>query len=305
MTLISLITDEYSQDPATAFELGRRWGVEHYEIRQAYGFRVPVSPAWAAQRVASAVRNYGVTVAAISPGLFKPTMRPDGTSQPISTADPAEVRRHLAELLPAFFAFAEQVGTRNIIVFALSPPAGAGVGGVGGDAATGPELVPPVVIDSLAQAAQAARQRGFQLLLENGPSWAGDGRSIRAILEAVNCPALGLTWDPANVLGSGFSDDPVGRDYPLVAPFMRAVHVKDGIRRDGQARWTMLGQGRVDWPGQLRRLQADGYAGPLTLEPHLTFQGGVNLAAMMEQYLAAARRMLAATAAPSNRLGDG
>lgn len=49
-----LIPDEYTNDPATAFELGRRWGVEHYEIRYAYRWRVPVCPAWAAERVAAA-----------------------------------------------------------------------------------------------------------------------------------------------------------------------------------------------------------------------------------------------------------
>ena len=36
---ICLITDEYTNDPATAFELGRRWGVEHFEMRYAHRWR--------------------------------------------------------------------------------------------------------------------------------------------------------------------------------------------------------------------------------------------------------------------------
>src|SRR4030042_1983438 len=154
---ISIITDEYSADPATAFELGRQWGVQHYEIRGAYRFRAPVGPAWVADRVAAVVAAYGVTITAIPPGLFKPTMRTDGSRQEISADAPAEVRRHLDDLLPAFFAFAERVGTRNVIVFAL--PRGE---------AKESDAPPAIVVDCLADAAERAAAGGFQLLLENG-----------------------------------------------------------------------------------------------------------------------------------------
>ncbi len=281
---IVLIPDEYTADPATAFELGRRWGVEHFEIRQAYRWRVPVAPAWAADRVAAMVAEYGVSITAISPGLFKPTMRTDGSMVPISTDQPAEIRRHLDELLPRFFEFAERLGTRNVTVFALPRPKGPRA-----------EQPPQIVVESLAEAAEKAAAAGFLLLLENGGgSWADSAPATAGILQAVGSPALRLTWDPANVAHARLAEDPVREGYPQVAAFTANVHVKDVQIVGGQPAWAMLGEGRIDWPEQLRRLAGERYDGPLTLEPHLQYQPGrsTNLVAMAEEFLRRARRML-------------
>jgi len=281
---ICLIPDEYTNDPATAFELGRRWGVEHYEIRYAYRWRVPVGPAWAADRVVAAVRDYGVSVTGISPGLFKPTMRTDGSMEPVSADKPEQVRRHLEELLPEFFAFAERLGTCNITVFALPKPPDA----------RDPHP-PQIVIDALGQAARQAEAAGFQLLLENGGgSWADSGRAAAGILEAVGSQALRLTWDPANVAYAGLDEDPVEEGYPAVRKFIANVHVKDVAVIDGSSVWEMLGDGMVDWPQQLRLLGADGYDGPVTAEPHLQYRPGanLNLVQRMEQFHVRLKEML-------------
>ena len=280
---ISLITDEYTNDPATAFELGRRWGVEHFEIRYAYRWRVPVGPAWAAERVAAAVRDYGVTVTGISPGLFKPTMQTDGSRVPIATDTPTEIRRHLDELLPAFFEFAEGLGTRNITVFALprSP----------GDAGDEP---PQVVTDTLAEAAEEAAADNFTLLLENGAgSWADTAGPTAAILEAVDSPALKLVWDPANAAMADPKIDAVATGYPKIKRHVANVHVKDLEIARGKPAWTMIGDGIIDWPAQLAALAADGYEGLLTLEPHLQYLpgGSINLVAQVEEFLARMRRI--------------
>ena len=282
---ISLIPDECSSDPATAFELGRRWGIEDYEIRQASRWRVPVGPGWAADRVAAAVADYGVNVTAISPGLFKPTMRTDGTTVPVSTETPDQVRRHLDELLPAFLDFAGRLGTRRITVFALPKPAGA----------AGP--APRAVIDALAEAAEKASAAGFELLLENGAgSWADTAEATTEVLEAVASPALGLTWDPANAAWADPKVDPVERGYPRLARHVRNVHVKDVAFGAAGPGWAQLGDGQIDWPGQLRRLVDDGYAGPLTLEPHLQYnpETKLNLVARVERFAAHLREMLGA-----------
>ena len=281
---LALIPDEYTADPATAFELGRRWGVEHLEIRYAYRWRVPAGPAWAADRVGAAVKDYAVHITGISPGLFKAAMRTDGSTIPISTEAPQEIRRHLDELLPASFKFAERLGTRNITVFALPKPKPA------------PEVAPPqVVVDTLAEAAGKAKDAGFQLLLENGGgSWADSARAAAEILRAVGSESLRLTWDPANVAYAMLAEEPVTEGYPLVKPFVGNVHVKDVTVAEGGPVWAMIGEGVLDWPDQFRRLQEDGYDGPLTLEPHLQYQPGrsTNLVAMAEQLLARLRQML-------------
>jgi L-ribulose-5-phosphate 3-epimerase len=285
MNRIALIPDEYTNDPATAFELGRRWGIEDFELRYAHRWRVPFGPPWLAEGVARAVADYGVNVIGISPGLFKPVMRADGTKTPLSLETPDEIRRHLDELLPLTFRFAEKVATRNVTVFAL-PRGGAPV-----DAP-----LPQIAIDTLAAAAERASSEGFQLLLENGTgSWAQSAAETAAVLKAVGSPALRLTWDAPNVAHAGVPGDPVADGYPLVRKFVANVHVKDVAFVDGKPAWTMLGEGIIDWPGQLAMLAADGYDGPITLEPHLQYnpQQRLNLAEKVEAFLNRLRGLLA------------
>jgi sugar phosphate isomerase/epimerase len=278
---LSLITDECTHDPFTAFELGRKWGIEDYEIRYAYRWRVPEGPGWASDLVVAAVKAYGVKVSAISPGLFKPVMRVDGSKVPISTEEPAEIRRHIDELLPRFLDFGARLGTRRMIVFALPKPAQAA------------GAIPAVVMDSLGEAAEKAAKASVVLLLENGQgSWADTGAASRAIVEAVGSPALRLTWDPANVVHGGFAEDPVGEGYPLVRPYVGNVHVKDAVCRAGKGQWVMLGEGQVDWRRQIAALRADGYEGYLTLEPHLQYESPVGLVGKTEAFLAGVRRLI-------------
>jgi len=230
------------------------------------------------------VRDYGVTVTGISPGLFKPTMRTDGTQQPLSTDAPEEIRRHLDELLPQFLAFAERLSTRNVTVFALPRPADAKG-----------HKPPRVVIDSLAEAAEKALAGGFTLLVENGGgTWADTAQATAALLDAVASPALRLTWDPANAAWADPDSDPVAQGYPLLRRHVANVHVKDLTITQGKPAWAMLGEGLINWPEQLRRLRADDYAGPLTLEPHFQYQQGLqtNLVQRVEQFLTRLRRIL-------------
>lgn len=280
---IALIPDEYTHDPNTAFELGLRWGVRSYELRYAYRWRLPAGPAWVSDLVEAAVKRYGVTVTAISPGLFKPAMREDGTTVPISVETPQEVRRHLDERLPAQFAFAERVGTRSITVFAMPKPAEADDG-----------HVPAIVVDSLAEAAAKAQAAGFQLLLENGNgTWADSGRAAKALLDAIGSDALRLTWDPGNVIYGDLCEDPVTEGFALARPYVANVHVKDATVEDGTGRWQMIGEGRIDWRRHLRDLKQAGYEGHLTLEPHLRYQNDRDLVAMMETFLGRVKELLA------------
>jgi sugar phosphate isomerase/epimerase len=278
---IALITDEYTHDPFTAFELGRRWGVEHYEIRYAYRWRVPAGPPWGSDLVAAAVKAYDVTVTAVSPGLFKPVMRTDGTKIPLTTDTPDEIRRHLDDLLPRIIEFADTLGTKSIVGFAL-PKA---------PDATGP--APSIVIDSIGEAAEQVGQAGMRLLIENGAgSWADTGAASRAILEAVGSDALQMNWDPANVTHGGFAEDPLAEGFPLVQPYLAGVHVKDAVCENGKGRWVMLGDGRIDWQTQVATLRSAGYDGFLTVEPHLQYESPVGLVNKTEIFLQRLRTLL-------------
>jgi sugar phosphate isomerase/epimerase len=85
---------------------------------------------------------------------------------------------------------------------------------------------------------------------------------------AVNSPAFRSIWDIGNALVAGET-----RAYPdgyeAVRPWISHVHVKDGVlHADGSSEWRPIGGGQVDFAGQLRALQRDGYHGVISLETH-------------------------------------
>jgi len=279
---LSLIPDEVSHDPFTAFELARKWGIDCCEVRYAYRWRMPFCPPWATDRTVAAVQAYAMTVTGISPGIFKPVMQVDGSYIPVGLDAPDEIDRHIDVYLPSCFAFAERLHTRNITVFALAKPA----------AATGSAL-PQAVVDALGRAADKAWTAGFLLLLENGAgTWADTGQAAHAVLAAVGSKHLKLTWDAANVIYGACLENPVTEGYPQVRSCVGNVHVKDAKVMDGKPHWVMLGEGDVDWPAQLRLLRQDNYAGPLTLEPHLQYESPVGLVARVGEFVRRAQALV-------------
>jgi sugar phosphate isomerase/epimerase len=263
---IALVTDELSADPQTALELASEWGIRHVELRGYFTDRVPMLSAYQRQRLRRLVATHGVTVTAISPGLFKipyPAETPSTSNLGWMDrsffqhwADSRTVLdQHLRELLPASIDFALEFGAGFIIAFSFHR-----AGGPGGPA-------PRPVIDTLAAAAEKVHAAGLTLLIETEEGfWADTGARSAALLSAVGHPALALNWDPANSFCEG--DCPYPDGYAHVRGFVRNVHFKDA-RRFADGRCAFVAEGEVDWQGQIRALIADGYEGCITLEPHL------------------------------------
>jgi sugar phosphate isomerase/epimerase len=90
---------------------------------------------------------------------------------------------------------------------------------------------------------------------------------MRAVVEAVDSPAFGLTYDPGNFYLTG--EDCV-KPLPDLLPFVRHVHFKDiKLRPDG---WTSvpLGTGEVPLDTVYRVLADGGYDGYISVE----YEGG-------------------------------
>ena len=264
---ISIVTDELSADPETAFELGLEWGVSHFELRGVYDQRVPRLAGHVRQRLIRAIRSLGVTITAISPGLFKipfPASEPQhsnlgwmGAGFHRSWADlRALLDDHQRNLLPEALDFAQEVGASHLIAFSFHRDG----------APAGP--APQALVDVIASATQRAADRGMTLLIETEEGhWANTGESSAALARRINHPALGINWDPANACIDG--DTPFPDGYASVRPFVQNVHFKDvHVPVDGA--WTIVEEGDVDWSGQIAALVADHYTGAIAIEPHLS-----------------------------------
>src|SRR6185503_9462624 len=97
-------------------------------------------------------------------------------------------------------------------------------------------------------------------------------KAIDDVIRAAAVKALQLTWDPGN---AQFRDEvPFPGGYAAM-PKDRIghVHCKDAARgAGGKWEWMAMGRGVIDWAGQFRALQRDGYRHACTLETH--WRGG-------------------------------
>jgi L-ribulose-5-phosphate 3-epimerase len=129
--------------------------------------------------------------------------------------------------------------------------------------------------DKLQEAAHVCAAHNLILLLENEMDCnTGSGKEAVETLAAIHEPNFMLNWDPGN--SATFpGDTPYPDDYNLL-PKKRIghCHCKDTIRKpDGKSEWAPVGGGMIDWVGQFRAFQHDGYHYAVSLETH--WRGGV------------------------------
>lgn len=273
---IALVTDEVSADLDTALELARSWEIERIELRGVGEGRYP--------RVGDALRaltprlvaEYGVSVAALSPGLFKiPYGDPDGpvafyqwaTSERhrgVASAQ-ALLEDHLERLLPECIEAALELSCPIISCFTLMPAGPAlhrEMLGVSDDP-------PPGIVEAIREAGRRCAAAGLVLAVENEMTcWGATAARTAEIVRAVGEPNVGITWDPANAYLAG-ETTPFPDAYRAVADLVRLVHFKDVRRDPDSGRRQFCVDGEIDWAGQLAALRADGYDGTISIETHM------------------------------------
>jgi sugar phosphate isomerase/epimerase len=112
--------------------------------------------------------------------------------------------------------------------------------------------------------ADAAGEGGVMLLMETGQETAAD---LRQFLEELGHPALGVNFDPANMILYD-KGEPVGAVRRL-GRWIKHVHVKDAMRTQTDGTWgteVVWGTGQVGGGKFLRALKAVGFAGAVAVE---------------------------------------
>jgi sugar phosphate isomerase/epimerase len=112
--------------------------------------------------------------------------------------------------------------------------------------------------------ADAARKKGILLLLETGQESAED---LRKFLQEVNHPALGVNFDPANMILYD-KGNPV-EALKILAPWIRHVHIKDAVKTKEPGTWgaeVPWGDGDVGAAGFLKALKEIQFSGTLAIE---------------------------------------
>jgi sugar phosphate isomerase/epimerase len=262
---ISIVTDEVSSDLETSLEIIRGWGIGAVELRGIGTQRFPqVSDYWNV-RLPQLIDEFGLSVAAISPGLFQtvPPGRPAaemafsrrGDTQRVKHEMEAEALReyHVTRLLPMSIEAALRLGARTIVCFSM----------VRMDHSEG-EYASDEVVQVLRYAAEKAAAAGLTLNIEVSELT----RRSADVCRRANHPALGINWDPGNAFIGG-EDDVFPGGFELARPWIRHVHFKDGRLHPltGEREWVV--DGTIDWAGAFAALKADGYAGYVSIETHV------------------------------------
>jgi sugar phosphate isomerase/epimerase len=267
---LGIVSDEIATDFRTAVRHGLSWGISRYEIRCLVSGRVPDVNLTEWEDVVAAVREHGLTITAVSPGLLKHSL-----------ARFDELEREVREVLPRTIDCAEQCGAQLIIVFGVQRRMPESPGDHGR------------VVDLLRRAAETAALAGMKIAIENEPGFHCDtGAATRRIIDEAGSPALGANWDPCNAFGTDELPYPDG--YAAVKSVILNVHAKD-TARGSLIQCVPIGEGAIDWEGQIRALVADGIVPHVTIETHclpLVEQSARNvrtLRALIEQATVAAK----------------
>ena len=112
--------------------------------------------------------------------------------------------------------------------------------------------------------ADACAEKGVTLLMETGQESAED---LKDFLEELAHPAVGVNFDPANMILYGMGDPK--KAVGVLAPWIKHVHIKDAIATDTPGNWgseVPWSTGEVGTEGFLAALKEIGYEGTLAIE---------------------------------------
>jgi sugar phosphate isomerase/epimerase len=243
--ILSGFADEISPEPGEQLATLAAESISHLELRSAWSVNVADLSAGQLSSFHRALDDAGVRVSAIGSPIGK-----IGIDAPL--APELERMRRIADVALEF-------GTTLVRVFSFFIPPG-----------EPPQRYRQQVIERMSALVVIAEENGLVLAHENEKEIYGDHPDRCAdLMTAVGSPALRATFDPANFVQCGVR--PYADAYALLRPYLVYLQVKDALATTGEV--VPAGEG----DGQLREiiaaLAADGFAGFVSLEPHLATAG--------------------------------
>ncbi|MBI3004495.1 MAG: sugar phosphate isomerase/epimerase [Ignavibacteriales bacterium] len=240
---LGIVNDEISLEFNEALRYGAQWGIHIYELRSLKSGRVPTVDPSELQEVINLVRDQRITISALSPGIFK---------HPLTRS--RELEEELSDTLPRTIELAKRLTTRLILVFGFQRSGG----GMEGEYQT--------TVNLMRRAANLAEKEDMRLAIENEPGfWCDSGKNTAKFIQDVGSASLGANWDPCN--GYGTDERPFPEGYNAIKDFIFNVHVKD-TQKGSLIKCVPVGEGAIDWKGQLKALVKDKIVQHVTIETH-------------------------------------
>jgi L-ribulose-5-phosphate 3-epimerase len=237
---IGAVTDVFSPDVAVAAPAMRELGMRGAELRTINGRNVLEADKSELERALRSLQENHLEVVAIASPLLKCALK-DWPEQ--------------SRLADRAFDIATAVGAKIVRVFS-------------GLRSAEPEKDFERVVDLLQDLADKAGRRGLIIALENDRACnISTAQEMGGVLAAIDHSNLRLVWDPAAAYISGEMPFPTGY-HMLDTTRIALVHAKDCTLEGHKPVWEPLGDGDIDWQGQIDALAEDHYNGFIHLETY-------------------------------------
>jgi L-ribulose-5-phosphate 3-epimerase len=262
---LAAITDEFSPDIETAVSSMAEIGMQGAELRMVFGKNIINLSDEELERAIGIVKERGMEIISIASPLLKcvlpdsPDVDPRFQQDMFAATLTIEDQPRLAERA---FRIAERTGAKIIRVFSYWRT-------------VDPDQCFDRIVAALRQLADQAAARGLTIGLENEHACnIATGAETARLMRVLDHPALKVVWDPANAHVAG-EERPYPDGYRQI-PAGRIVHVhaKDVKVEGHKSQWLRIGDGEIDWKGQVQALADDGYKGWISLETHWPGPGG-------------------------------
>lgn len=243
--IFSGFADEISPDFDEQLKLLNELGIKYLELRGAYGKNVSAFSDEMLDRLSEKLEKSGIGVSAIGSPVGKYEITEDYGIQ--------------LERFERIVAVAKKMKTRYIRIFSyFMKPCDF-------------EKYKDEVIRRLFGFVKIAENEDIVLLHENEKDIFGENaENCKYIFDNIKSPNLKGIFDPANFVQCGVD---TLKAFELLKEHIVYMHIKDALP-NGEVVPAGMGIGRL--PEIFGRLNADGYEGFVSLEPHLGFFNGLD-----------------------------
>ena len=244
---LAIPTDAISMDIETSFLVGLDWGINSYELKRLFNKRLPSFEKSDIEYIKNSVKKNNTKICSLSPGIFKGKIDSSLTEKEINNFD-------------KILDYTEEFNTDKIIVFGFDQQ--------GFDNLKKKKIISQIV-SIYENLLEKCIKKKITLLVENDRGHFANNKDILVeILEYLPSDNFKINWDPCNCIGEKNSAKPFPDFYNSIKDRIGHLHIKDAIKLEEKYKNIMIGEGEVDWKGQINALKKNNYSGYYVIEPH-------------------------------------
>lgn len=246
MFKVGVIGDEVSQDFETVVNFVKNFNLDSIEIRSVWDKPPQELTDADIDRMKGLLDGTDIEIIGIASPFFKCDM------------DNAEERKEHLDILKGCIRAAKAFDTKLIRTFVFWD--------------TGKtEERWEEVISAYHEPLKIIDGEGITLGMENESTTSLSTAKLTAkFIEEIDSPNIRGIWDPANEAHAADGETPYPDAYNRMKPTMIHAHLKDAgpNPESGEIESVPVGDGVIDWQGQLQAFVDEGYEGHLCLETH-------------------------------------